>query len=367
MKRTHSFEPVRRVFTVSAALGFGALHFACNHRPPHGKDRAAAPASGSEQPNKLTAVDAATPRGKALDKSGFRIALVGDEGIGERARAVLQLIRDQSADALVVLGDFDYENKAQKWAELLGTLGADFPWFAVVGNHDVQSWPAYEPIIANKQRSIKGADCRGKPGVQSSCLFHNVQLIMSEIGTMGDAREEEAFIKRELAESRAKWKLCLWHKNQHDMQTGAKTDEVGWGAYIACQQAGAIIASGHEHSYERTRTLTKLGDHASGHGALAPFNELEVAPGKTFVVVSGLGGIQTRPFVGGHANDTWWGAYLTSDRDSVNGQVKTVNDANVVGAFFLDLNVDGDSKKGRGRFVTTTGRVFDDFAIHFAP
>jgi hypothetical protein len=149
------------------------------------------------------------------------------------------------------------------------------------------------------------------------------------------------------------------------MQTGAKADEVGWAAYQACEAAGAIVAAGHEHSYERTRTLTKVGDHASGHGALAPFNDVEVGLGKTFVVVSGLGGIQTRPFVSSHTSDTWWGAYLTADRESVNGQPKPVNDPNVVGAFFLDLGVDGDPKKGRGRFVTTTGRVFDDFTIRF--
>ena len=300
------------------------------------------------------------------EKGRLRIALVGDQGIGERAKTVLDLVRSESADALVVLGDFDYENKPQRWADMLGSLGVEFPWFAVVGNHDVQSWTAYEALIASKQGSIKGAQCHGKPGRQASCLFHDTQLVLSEIGTMGDRGENETFIRQELAASRATWKLCLWHKTQHDMQTGAKTDEVGWGAYQACQAAGAIIVTGHEHSYERTRTLTKVGDRASGYGASGPFNELEVGPGKTFVVVSGLGGIQTRPFVASHESDTWWGAYLTADRESVNGKAQPAKNADVAGALFLDLGIDGDASKGRGRFVTAQHRVFDDFTIRLS-
>jgi len=298
-------------------------------------------------------------------RSTLRLALVGDEGIGSRAQAVLELVRSESADAFVVLGDFDYEDKPQQWRDMLDALGPNFPWFAVVGNHDVHSWPVYEALVASKQGSIKDAQCHGKPGRQTSCLFRDAQLILSEIGTMGNPAENEEFIRRELALSHAKWKLCLWHKNQHDMQTGAKADEVGWGAYRACEAAGAIIVTGHEHAYARTKTLKALGDRLSGYGAEGTANQLEVGPGKTFVTVSGLGGMSTRPFVLNHAEDTWWGAYLTADRESVNGEVRLANNSNTVGAFFLDLGIEGDESRGRGRFITAKGRVFDDFAIRF--
>jgi len=345
-------------------FGLPLASFACNWRPTRAEqNRDATPKQTDVRPMATAAPSVAAPSHK---KGRFRIALVGDQGIGERAQSVLDLVRREAADALVVLGDFDYENRPQRWADMLGSLGAEFPWFAVVGNHDVQSWPAYEALIASKQGSIKDAHCHGKPGRQASCVFHDTQLVLSEIGTLGDRAENEMFIRQELAASRAKWKLCLWHKNQHDMQTGAKSDEVGWGAYQACQAAGAIIVTGHEHSYERTRTLTKVGDRASGHGASGPFNELEVGPGKTFVVVSGLGGIQTRPFVASHESDTWWAAYLTADRESVNGQVQPAKNADIVGALFLDLGIDGDADMGRGRFVTARHRVFDEFTFRLS-
>ena len=132
---------------------------------------------------------------KPLDgnKPNVRIALVGDQGIGPRAKAVLDLVRSESADFLVVLGDFDYENKPVEWGQMLSQFGRDFPWFAVVGNHDVHSWPAYEAIIAAKQASIVGAQCQGKPGRQASCSYREVQLLLSEIGTLGDRGDDEAF------------------------------------------------------------------------------------------------------------------------------------------------------------------------------
>ena len=295
-----------------------------------------------------------------------RVALIGDQGLGARSEAVLDLIRDASADFAVVLGDFDYLDRPRAWLEQMARLGK-VPWFAVADNHDLAQWPQYQRAIADRQASIEGAECRGTPGTQSVCTLRGVTLVLSGIGTIGDEREHELFIKDALKSSKDRWKLCLWHKNQHDMQVGAKTDEVGWGAYKLCQASGAIIATGHEHSYARTRTLTALGDAVRGHGAIGISNELEVRPGRTFVVVSGLGGVETRVFVPSHARDSWWGAYFTANRQNANGTLTEVNHENDGGgALFLDFGIDGDVKRGRGRFVTTFDRrVFDDFSVQF--
>ena len=43
------------------------------------------------------------------------------------------------------------------------------------------------------------------------------------------------------------WKICSRHKNQRAMQLGKKKDAVGWAAYEACREAGAIIATGQEY------------------------------------------------------------------------------------------------------------------------
>lgn len=349
------------------------MAWACSCHRDAGSNRRTASRAATRSDVTAIAVAPSSTQSRGLDtvlsggKPRVRVALVGDQGIGPRAKAVLDLIRSESADILVILGDFDYEDKPNEWGKMLNRLGQDFPWFAVVGNHDVRSWPAYEAIIAAKQNGIGDAQCRGKPGLQANCLFRGVQFIMSGIGTLGDRGEHEAFIERELARSQGPWKLCLWHKTQHDMQTGAKTDEVGWTAYRSCQAAGAIIVTGHEHAYARTKTLTAVGDATVGHGVVGEFNQLTVGFGKTFVAVAGLGGIQTRVFVPSHETDSWWGAYFTLNRESANGRsTVTDNSADGAGALFLDFGSDGNPNKGRGRFVTAGNRrIIDDFSIDF--
>ena len=81
-------------------------------------------------------------------------------------------------------------------------------------------------------------------------------FVLSGVGTLGSGHVQ--YMKDALAQSDATWKICAWHKNQQAMQVGGKSDEVGWSAYEACREAGALIATGHEHTYERTKTLTSM-------------------------------------------------------------------------------------------------------------
>src|SRR3990172_10629401 len=45
----------------------------------------------------------------------FTIAFFGDQGLGGDAEAVLRLIRDEGADAVLHLGDFDYHDDPAAW------------------------------------------------------------------------------------------------------------------------------------------------------------------------------------------------------------------------------------------------------------
>jgi predicted phosphodiesterase len=326
----------------------------------------------------ISTADSGTPQSSTADggtphraflgerRPMVRVALIGDQGLGPRSEAVIDLIREASADLVVVLGDFDYVDKPRAWFDQMARLGK-VPWFAVIGNHDLSQWPQYQKLIAERQAQIEDAECEGTPGTRTVCSMRGLTLVLSGVGTIGDQHEHEVFIKDALRKSKDRWKLCLWHKNQHDMQVGAKTDEVGWAAYKACQSAGAIVATGHEHSYARTRTLTAIGEALSGHGATGVANELEVGPGRNFVVVSGLGGVETRAFASSHDKDVWWAAYFTANRQKANGTVTEVSHGqDGAGALFLDFGIDGDKGWGRGRFVTAFDhRVFDDFTIRF--
>ena len=295
----------------------------------------------------------------------LRVAFFGDHGLGPDSIATLQLVLAEDADFLVILGDFDYRNDPAAWhAQLDEGLGEDFPMFAVAGNHDTSAWDEYREVLMDRLEPIKDVDCEGEIGVQMRCEYKGVELVLSGVGTMfPDSKVPHVdFIDETLSQSRSIWRVCAWHKNQHDMQLGGKGNEVGWGAYHACQEGGAIVATGHEHSYGRTLTMTALGYPEIGHGAIGEPDIVEVGPGRTFVFVSGMGGNEIRNFNLSHTEDTWWATQYTKNVYTMNGV--TVDEyVPELGVLFIDFHVDGDPFKARGYFKNLTGEIIDEFTI----
>ncbi len=91
------------------------------------------------------------------------------------------------------------------------------------------------------------------------------------------------------------------------MQLGGKDDDVGWQAYEACREGGAIVATAHEHSYSRTHLMDDFKSRSVASGS----NILVIEKGKCFVFVSGLGGRGIRDQ---ERDGDWWAARYTEDR-----------------------------------------------------
>jgi hypothetical protein len=128
------------------------------------------------------------------------------------------------------------------------------------------------------------------------------------------------------------------------MQLGDKADETGWDVYEECRIQGAIIATAHEHSYERTYLLSFFPTPTIVNTS----STLHIAPGKTFAFVSGLGGQSVRPQV---LKESWWAAAFTSTQGAQPG------------ALFCTFNVEGDSRKAHCYFKDISGRIPDTFDI----
>ena len=79
------------------------------------------------------------------------------------------------------------------------------------------------------------------------------------------------------------------------MQLGSKADQTGWEVYNACKNGGAIIATGHEHSYHRTKTLIDIENQIVDPEWSDP-DKLRVQEGSRFVFICGIG-ILTKAFV----------------------------------------------------------------------
>lgn len=293
----------------------------------------------------LTACQPFGSKNKLLTPKNFKVAFISDQGLNANSRAVLTLIRDERADMVLHQGDFDYTNNPDAWDQQINdVLGPDFPYFASIGNHDANAWPRYQQKLYVRLNRTS-AKCTGDFGVKAACHYNGILFILSGVGTMGEGHE--AYIREQLENDYSIWKICSWHKDQRLMQTGSKQDEVGWEVYDECRKGGAIIATGHQHSYSRTHLM----DNFKTQDIASTSNTLRIEKGKTFAFVSALGGISIYTQNDELVSNPWWAAVYTPAQN-----------ANY-GALFCTFNVDGIENKAHCYFKDIDGNIPDKFYI----
>jgi len=277
----------------------------------------------------------------------LKVAFIGDQGVTDDAVSVLELILFEGADMVLHQGDFDYFDDPDLWdTQINEILGSDFPYFASVGNHDVPAWNGYQEKLQNRLDKIPDAQCVGNLGVKSSCMYNGLFFILSGVGVF--ETEHAEYIQKQLDENDSIWSICSWHKNMKLMQVGGKHDETGWDVYEECRKGGAIIATGHEHSYSRTLTLSDIDSQIIYSDDP---DTIQVGNGYTFVFVNGLGGKSIRDAEDNLEKNPWWAKYSTSD-----------NGANY-GALFCTFNVEMNSNKAICYFKNISGNIIDEFTI----
>src|SRR5688572_2964417 len=88
------------------------------------------------------------PHAAAAVTPDLKVAFIGDQGLGTNPTAVLNLVKNEGAQALFHPGDFDYADNPTAWDNMMtNTLGANFLVFGTVGNHDVTMWSAYQDVL----------------------------------------------------------------------------------------------------------------------------------------------------------------------------------------------------------------------------
>lgn len=311
----------------------------------------------------------------------LKVAFIGDSGYGDDFKAVLRLIKNEGADLALHQGDFDYAYDADGFfATIDAILGPNFPYLASVGNHDISSWNAdcgdpdgcYAQFLKDRMaRSGIAPDDFNLDDQMYAVTYRGLKMVfVGEQAWAGDTTYAP-YLQHQLANDAHIWRVCSWHKNQTAMQLGSKNDEAGWSVYETCKNNGAIIATGHEHSYHRTKTLTDIQhqivdttQHPPIDGIPSNPDQVLVGPGKSFVVVSGLGGNNMRnqdrclpadyPYGGGpECKHIWAKAYTLDQTDG----------AKKFGALFITFNYHGDPTKAHGYFKTSDGVVIDEFVI----
>ncbi len=284
----------------------------------------------------------------------FTIAFIGDQGPKANAVAVLKLIKDEGAEAVVHSGDFDYRGNPAAWdAQINAILGADFPYFASVGNHDEDKFygtGGYQKYMIARMNRL-GLTWDGDLGVKSSFVFHGIFFVLTAPDVFGFGHA--GYIRDRLAKDQSVWSISSWHKNMHRMQVGGKSNDTGWGVYEEARKGSAVIATGHEHSYSRTHLLSSCKNQivASISDTLALSEDDPATPedeGKTFVFVSGLGGKSIRDQE--QAGD-WWASIYTSTQNAT------------YGALFGVFNYEGKEGLAKFYFKNIDGAVVDEFYV----
>lgn len=286
--------------------------------------------------------------GEISTDANLKIAFIGDTDSGSAFTSVLNLIKDEGASAVVVEGDMSYSaNPTAWWNALEGVLGTSFPVFISRGNHDDSSWSGY---LAKAANHLGGATrVAGAHDANYKTTYRGLVIATVKKGDSGSN------ITPLLSGDAHIWKICNWHQNQAALQIGGKGDEMGWDVYETCRGLGAIIQTGHEHSYERTKTLTNIASQTVDASCSAR-GSLCVGPGRTFANVVGLGGNSVRdqtrclPSTYPYGCNGEWAFIYTNQQSATHG------------AQFITFNA-GGPKTATGYFKNINGVTVDTFTI----
>ncbi|HEY8143695.1 MAG TPA: metallophosphoesterase [Kofleriaceae bacterium] len=213
---------------------------------------------------------------------GNRFAVLGDGGgdrTGQRrvARTLRRAHHDRPFDSVLLLGDNTHEGSSFKDAidrpyRTLKKRGVRF--FPVLGNHDVSQGTAR----ARAQRKHFGVPRHYRvspaPGVDAfaidTTLFQkgSDQLYGPKVEAL--RRRELAWLDRQLARSRARYKIVYGH---HSMYTSVRAGDPEQTAPlrerlepILTRNKVALYMAGHYHYYERTAPIGGVTHIVSGGG-----------------------------------------------------------------------------------------------------
>ena len=306
------------------------------------------------------------------------VAFIGDSGAGTNFQNALNLISSEGADLVIHNGDFSYDSPTTTFVNRVdNTLGNNYVYVGSNGNHDTDEWGDIRDGCTDSTTWAGWFNCNMQENGFTPVYDDNYDRYSFEyeglkvvFGSQAiDPTGNSDFVNQELSDDNHIWKICGWHKNQQTMQVGSKTNEVGWAPFQACLENGAIISMGHEHSYERTKTLTDFqnlvvdtNQHPLVGGVPSNPNEVVVDEGKSFAFVSGAGGYsfrdQTRctptsyPYGGGSGCNYIWGNIYANQQGLTTG------------VLFIKFYVDGNPNKAHAYFKNVNGQIIDEFDIY---
>ena len=187
-------------------------------------------------------------------------------------------------------------------------------------------------------------------GIQTACSFENIDFILSGVGlppyTLDIAHSD--YINTKIQASEADWKICGWNKANFDLRTGSKGKEINLitGFYEYCKESGAIVMTGLENNYARSKLITNLNPITTQQEDLT---SIDLLPETTIAFMTGINGDNAEPIsIDKHNNINDWASTYSNSDEAV---------------LFITFNYENNPKKAKGEYRKINGDIIDSFEI----
>ncbi|MFH2019924.1 MAG: hypothetical protein ABIJ34_00770 [archaeon] len=292
----------------------------------------------------------------------YKVVFIANQGTSQDASDVLSLINSKEADLIIIDGNMGYDKQPFEWDNLM--TETSIPVLATIGDMDKEDWPSYVSLIEPYDDSV---ECTGTAGDKHVCRFNNVTFILSGVG-ISNTDGNIDFITGAATAADTAWKFCVWHKSNDMLRVSDRSsdDTLALPYYKACLDAGAVIITGYDNQYARTKEITNLEDSV---GFLDVNSEFEVRPGHSIIIDNGLGGFGSDRYDCGKDANNWWASIYTPNYYMNNGlQVsksctEDTTSGFAPGALFFTFNYQGNENRTHGEFVNVNNVVVDSFDL----
>ena len=303
----------------------------------------------------------------------IKVAFIANQG---KDNGVLELIKDQETDLVLHLGNYGHEN-ANNWVskikDILDTDESMIPYIGVVGAKD-GNWEEYQQIFFNRLSLTPDLMCfvvdETLIGDQMACIYKNLYFVLSGVGLPPYTSGQSDFVKKNIQfddfdqfDVVIDWKMCGWHKANFDLRVGSTENNLNLAQefYDSCREAGALVMTGFENNYARSKLLTGFDPITSAQED--DLSVIDLQPGNTVAFVTGLGGQGSHPYSpDDHPSTEPWSSIYTENYYLENGNVQEITDFDN-GVLFITFNKNNNQKKAVGEFVNINGQVIDSFEI----
>jgi len=312
-----------------------------------------------------------------------KIAFIANTGVNSDFQNILNLIKNEQADYIVHAGDFDLQSNPELFASTITTtLGEAFPYLYVIGDQDEPYWNSdcfnqkecYTTDMLNRlaanqlELTLPNKDTVQENEQHTNQFFdtyaldlgavHLVALGLGDFDTSDSgtgATEYAPFITNTFEKSDASVKICVFHETMFEIQVGNQIDSIGWKPFEACREQGALIVTGSDHSYSRSKTIRNYPEQIIS--TIWSKNDLlRLEPGTSFIVNAGLGGAnyslqeRCKPITAPFGCQGEWAS------------IYSINQAAKPGVFFIEID-ENQPTKATAYFKNTDAQVIDTFNL----